>query len=812
LKKIGLNDREWHLAWYCGEEWFIRNDYRNERLIGFIPAQVPGVVQEDLLEQEIIEDLHKDMDSMKAEWVPQRNWLYKKFLNIGTELKGKRIRLHYEGVDYSAKYYINGIFLGQHEGMFEPVEFDITQHIKFGESNIIAVAIDEAPREQCQVGYTSKVKTTKARVNYWWDFAQRIIPLGIWDEVYIIVDDGCSIDNLRIMTELSEDFEQGEVRTEVEITADRTIKGQAILKVKFASEIFSEESLTLYLRKGSNLININTKLYNPKFWWPNGYGEQNQYSAEIILIEEDKELYSHEEKFGFRSVKLMPNDDFEVAPNYKFNINGKSIFIKGWNWVPIDLLYGRDKTDRYSHLITLAKKANVNMLRVWGGGLIEKEIFYKLCDEQGIMIWQEFNQSSSGIENKPGDEKWYIDMFKKYAITAVKKRRNHAALVIWCGGNELISDSGLPLDNDTPLLAEFKKVVEQYGNNHIYLPTSPFGKIFGLNIENTKRKGELYDIHGPWAYQGVKLQYELYNENSCALQSEFGAEGTVDYDILKSFMSEDKMWPPTRENRTWSHHGAWFINYDMMCKTFGELADIKEYVKLSHYLQAEGLRYAVEANRRRTLQCGGTLPWQFNEPFPNGVGTASVNYYGVPKMAYYYVKKAYEPLALSLKYSSQAFVEEISFELWINSSHKVDSDSEAYVNAYNLRGELLYKKTYKVDALEAEKAVKLAMERIWTEENLVIVRINSSLNKDYNEYIFVKGENLEGLRYADKTNIQVEKYKEKLQVKNTGERAALFVYVNKPADNNYLILLPQEEREIQLLSSAEDIKVTFFNQ
>jgi hypothetical protein len=181
-------------------------------------------------------------------------------------------------------------------------------------------------------------------------------------------------------------------------------------------------------------------------------------------------------------------------------------------------------------------------------------------------------------------------------------------------------------------------------------------------------------------------------------------------------------------------------------------------------------------------------------------------------MAYYYVKKAYEPVALSLKYSSQVFDEKVSFELWINSSHKVDSDSEAYVNVYNLSGELLYSKTYRVDALEAEKAAKLAKERIWTEEKLVIVRINSSLNKVYNEYIFVKGDNLEGLRYIDKTNIQVDKGEQKLKVKNIGEKAALFVYVNKPADNNYIILLPQEERKIQLLSSVEEVKVAFFNQ
>ncbi|MCM0649650.1 hypothetical protein NBE98_14880 [Clostridium swellfunianum] len=812
MNKINLNDRDWKLAWYNGEEWFIRNDYRNERLLGFIPAQVPGVVQEDLLEQGFIEDLYYDMNSMKTEWVPQRNWLYKKFLDIDASLKGKRLRLHYEGVDYSAKFYINGILLGQHEGMFEPVEFDITEHVKYGERNIISVAIDEAPQEQCQIGYTSKVKTTKARVNYWWDFAQRIIPLGIWDEAYIIVDDGVSIDNARILTELNESFKEGKIYTELEIGSIRVTEIKAEIKIKINDDVVAEKALPVCLKKGFNTANIYIDIYEPKLWWPNGYGEQSLYKLEVSLIEDNKQIYGHKEAFGFKTVKMLANEGFEKAPNYKFNVNGKSIFIKGWNWVPIDLLYGRDKTERYEHLLNLAKEANVNLIRVWGGGLIEKDIFYKLCDKFGIMIWQEFNHSSSGIENKPNDEKWYIDMFRQYAVAAVRKRRNHASLALWCGGNELISDSGMPLDNDIPMLAEFKKVVEEHGNNHLYLPTSPFGKVFGLNLDNTRRKGELYDIHGPWAYQGVELQYKLYNENSCALQSEFGVEGTVDYETLKKFMPEDKMWPPTRENRHWSHHGAWFINYDMMCKTFGQLDDIKEYCKLSHYLQAEALRYAVEANRRRTLQCGGTLPWQFNEPFPNGVGTASINYYGIPKMSYYYVKKAYAPVNVSLKYSSQSFKDKLDFEVWVNSSNDIVRESESYVKIYSLRGQKLYDKKYNVGCLEAEKAIRLSSESITTDEKILIIRVSSTLSQEYNEYIFVKGEDLSTLRNLEGATLQYEKHKGKIKFFNPGEYAALFVYVNKAVDDNYFIILPKEQKEIILKDDIDDIRVEYFNK
>jgi beta-mannosidase len=837
MRKISLNDKEWHLAWYFGKEGILRNDHKNERLIGFIPAQVPGVVQEDLLEQGIIEDPYYDMNSYKAEWASQRNWIYKKFISLDEEVKGKRLRLHFEGVDYNAEFYMNGHLLGTHEGMFNAVEFDITNLVKFGEGNIIAVHIDEAPKEHGQVGYTSKVTTMKARVTYWWDFATRIIPLGIWDDVFIVEDDSIAFENVRILPRLSDDLNEGNIYTEVKISSKRRTRVELRIKLSFEGEKVYEEILSPYLSMGENLVNIHSTIDRPKLWWPNGYGEQNLYCCELLLLEDGKEIYNYNEHFGFKRVLRLPNEGFQNAPKYKFNVNGKDIFIKGWNWVPIDLMYGRDKTEKYTHLIKLAKEANVNMLRVWGGGLIEKEIFYRLCDESGIMIWQEFTQSSSGIDNFPNSEQWYIDMLSRYAVEVVKKRRNHVSLTIWCGGNELLDSMNIPLDENYPVLKMLDELVAQYGNDQIFLATSPYGKVFGLNLEILKKKSkpeegthvvygqphlegkrdiheetvELYDVHGPWMYLGLTEHYFLYNENTSALHSEFGVEGTVLYEDLKRFMSEEKAWPPTRENRIWSHHGAWFINLPMMEKVFGSIKDIKEYCKLSHYLQAEGLRYGIESNRRRMPQCGGTLPWQFNEPYPNAICTNSVDYYGKPKMAYYYVKKAYELVNVSLKYSSQIFKDRVNFEVWITSSLGLSIGTEIKLQIYSLKGSLLFSKLYHTGSMGSESPKKVASENFATEEDFLIVRVNS-MHSTINEYIFVKGENLGSLRGLESTELEVEKRNKSILVKNVGNNAALFVNVTGADYENYIIMLPGEGKEFERLNENIDLRISYFNE
>ena len=338
---------------------------------------------------------------------------------------------------------------------------------------------------------------------------------------------------------------------------------------------------------------IVLEVESPVRWWPNGMGEQRLYSG-----------------FGFRTVELT--DDYELV------VNGLRTDIRGWNWVPIDVLYGVPRPQKLARLLELARDANVNLLRVWGGGLIESEEFYAHCDRLGLLVWQEFAQSSSGLESVPSDDPAFVATLAADAREIVPRLAHHPSLAIWCGGNELDAD------DSHPALAALRDVVHELDPGRAWLPTSPIGD---------------KDVHGPWEHQGLREHYEHYDTRTSRLHSEFGVEGMTNREALEALIAPEHRWPADRTNPVYVHLGAWWINEPLVQETFGgRIEDVDTMRRASQWLQYEGLRYAVEATRRRGA---GTIPWQFNEPFPNAWCTSAVDWHGVPKPAYHGVARAY---------------------------------------------------------------------------------------------------------------------------------------------------------------------------
>jgi beta-mannosidase len=403
-------------------------------------------------------------------------------------------------------------------------------------------------------------------------------------------------------------------------------------------------------------------LKEPKLWQPNGSGEPCQYEIEIRVIEVNSSgealSDSRVTKFGIRKVEWANNmtSDGTALP-YTFVVNGKKTYIKGWNWVPIDVMYGVDRRAKLERLIRLAREAGVNMLRVWGGGLIEKDAFYEQCSRYGIMVWQEFIQSSSGIANAPSEDPDFIAMMTEQAEQIIPRKRNHASLVLWCGGNELQADDGLPLNDSHPVLAVLKRTVERLHPDALWLATSPTGPVFGNTLDNIRQNPDgLHDVHGPWEHQGLTAQYELYNQGTSLLHSEFGVEGMTRLRTLNRTISPEQQWPASKDNPVYFHRGAWWTNEPVVQQCFGgQLHDIATLVRASQFLQAEGLRYAVESNRRRIWQNSGTLPWQFNEPYPNAYCTSALDYYACPKSVYYGIARAYRTAAVTASFATQAW-------------------------------------------------------------------------------------------------------------------------------------------------------------
>jgi beta-mannosidase len=276
------------------------------------------------------------------------------------------------------------------------------------------------------------------------------------------------------------------------------------------------------------------------------------------------------------------------------------------------------RPEKLHRLLGLAAESGANLVRVWGGGLVETPEFYDACDRLGLLVWQEFSQSSSGIESRPSDDPAFVALLERDAREIVPRLRHRASLAIWGGGNELDGD------DSTPALAALQGVVQELDPGRAWLATSPLGEA---------------DVHGPWEHQGLRGHYEHWESRTSRLHSEFGVEGMTNRAALEALIDEEHRWPCDRSNPVYEHLGAWWNNAPFVQEAFGgAIADVDTMRRASQWLQYEGLRYAVEATLRRGA---GAIPWQLNESYPNAWCTAVVDWHGEPKPAYWGVRRAY---------------------------------------------------------------------------------------------------------------------------------------------------------------------------
>lgn len=645
--KYNLSECDWEIKGYY--PWVPCKDKSMEtgkELMGITPwikACVPGGVHYDLYRAGLITDPYKDLDSLKAEWVEKRWWVYRTRIEA-TKLGGKYQFLVFKGIDYQTRIYINGKECLRHEGMYETITIDISDEISIGKDVELKVLLMGVPDEMGQIGMTSQTFTQKSRFNYKWDFSTRLVNQGIWDECYVECLEDAALYDVYITTDYSQ--EMGYISLEANV--EEYGYGNLKYEVDAVLEKDGRRIEKTFLIKNNRVLGEFT-VENPMLWYPNGYGSQELYQVTLLLRTGDRILYTTEYQVGIRSLQYRINEESpENALPYTFCVNEERIYIKGVNMTPLDHIYGNVTAAHYEHMVKLMKNMNVNMVRIWGGGLIEKDIFYTLCDQYGILIWQEFIQSSSGIDNVASKRPEFLNLLRKTAETAVLRHRSHTALAVWSGGNELTDEDYIPAGYDDSNIAMLKEIVQHYDSQRLFLPTSASGPNEFVNRD----KNVSHDIHGNWNYMGNPVHYDLYSGSDSLFHSEFGTEGMCSTRSLNKFVSEKyQTLEPAEENMVYRHHGEWWCTYERDQKLFGDRMDIEQMSKCSQWLQAEGLRFILEANRRRKFHNSGSIIWQINEPWPNVYCTSLVDYYMEPKMAYYWSRKAFSDLSVSLDYS-----------------------------------------------------------------------------------------------------------------------------------------------------------------
>jgi len=607
----------------------------------FFPVTVPGDIQSDYAKHMGWGDFNYMNNCKKYEEIEPYYWCYKTNVNCIVN-EDERVFFVTKGIEYEYDIILNKKILLHHEGMFSPVEIDITDELKSG--NELEILIYPHPMLEGKLGRQNASQCCKPAVGYGWDWHPRILVSGLWNDTYVEKRGKNYIVDAEATYILSDDLKSADVHFNIDCEGKVNI------------ELFDIEGKTVYhgTQHDFHLDNIN-------LWWCNGQGAPYLYTYRITSAENEKSG-----KIGFKKIRLVMNgpDSWKHPLNYPkgrsrapitIELNNRVVFAKGSNWVNPDVFTGLISEDRYKTHIKYAKEANMNILRCWGGAIINKEPFFDACDEMGIMVWQEFPLACNNYIGTPS----YLKILEQEAKAIVKRVRRHACHVLWCGGNELLNGWSR-MTEQSHALRLLNKVCYEEDFNKPFIMTAP---IKGMG-------------HGHYIFEeNDKTVFEMYTNANKSAYSEFGVPSIATIEQLKSIFTEETLRNPSNDiNSEWSTHcgfRAWGVNrwccFDVIEKIFGKQDCLEDYIEKSNIMQCEGYKFIFEETRKQAPNCSMALNWDFNEPWKNAAGHNLIQYPIQRKNSYYAVQSALRPTMPSIRPEHFTYKPHdiFSAELWL---------------------------------------------------------------------------------------------------------------------------------------------------
>ena len=601
-------------------------------------AKVPGSIHTDLLANNLIEDPFYRNNELKLHWIENESWEYFTTINISKELNlRQRIILRFEGLDTYTEIKLNDELILETNNMFRTWEVDIKKQLKSGANKLtirflspIAVnkaKLDALPYQLPAGCEKTEIKvspfTRKAAYHFGWDWCPRFVTCGIWRPVQLIAYDQCRIKDVQVNIE---EIRDSMAIVEYDIQTDGHTND---LNIRLNNKVMPFNKL------------VRDTIFNPKRWWPNGLGEQSIYTSSIELLKDGMVIDTKDVSFGLRTIELVSEPD-SIGTSFYFEINGKPIFMKGANYIPQDMFLPRVTDAQYRNLLVSAQEAGMNMIRVWGGGIYENDIFYDLCDSLGLLVWQDFMFAGSMY---PGDRE-FIENVKKEAIENVKRLNNHPCMALWCGNNEIEvawqhwgwqKQYGYSPDDSTKIWSDylhlFKEVLPEVvaGTDVPYVSTSPFSNWGTPDNFN----------HSSMHYWGVwhgKNDFESFGKNTGRFMVEYGFQSYPDMETILSFAdSRDlSLSSEVMANRQKSYIGNVEI-IKMNEKYYHKSSNFSEFLELSQKVQSLALEKAITSHLNSNGHCMGTLLWQLNDCWP-GPSWSIIDYSGKKKLGYFTVK------------------------------------------------------------------------------------------------------------------------------------------------------------------------------
>lgn len=630
-----------------------------------IKAQVPGNVELDLFKAGLVPNPELGDNSYKLREYEGYQWLFSREFTSPNLGSGERAILRLDGVDTFADIFINGKKVGETSNMLIPHTFDITDFLSKGGKNNLDILIRSAIMESNgrKIGAISSAYDSegirKAPHMYGWDIMPRMLSAGIWRDAKIEIQKPARIEDIFFMTvytdpKNNEAVCSARIRTalprellgKLSVLAKLSIGGETVWARKMPADMFT-------------LSPRDIKIKNAKLWWPRGYGESPLYVFEASLLSPDgKLLDSKRINVGLRTVSLKRSDVFKNGDKgeFAFYVNGRKIYIKGTNWVPLDALHSRDP-QHLQKTLEMAADLNCNMLRCWGGNVYESDAFYDFCDKNGILIWQDF---SLACTTPPQDDD-FAKAMEIEARSVVERLRSHPSLALWAGNNEndssfywLFNSNRLNIDPSKERISRkvLPGVLYELDPTRPYLPSSPY---YSNDVFENKADPSEVHLWGPRGY----YKAPFYTSSNAHFVSEIGYHGCPNRESLEKMFDKEHLYPWTdaknlKWNKQWqakaitpfeSNIGSEKRNYLMtnqIAKVFGEVPrDLDDFISASQIVQAEAKKYFIEFWRTGKPYRCGILWWNLRDGWPI-LSDAITDYFFSKKLAYYYIKRVQE--------------------------------------------------------------------------------------------------------------------------------------------------------------------------
>jgi beta-mannosidase len=669
-----------------------------QRITEWMPAHVPGTIHTDLLAEYIIPDPFYRMNEPDVQWIDKLQWMYRREFDVSAAFMSEQhIELLAEGLDTYASIRINGRPVAETANMFVEHRIDVKRFLKVG-SNSIEIKFDsptvrskhlEKKHGVLQVALEShRAYVRKAQYSFGWDWGPKFTTSGIWKSIRIEASTGPILKNPFVRTvalkktgatiEISADIEHYRAPVDVAVT----IRGAG----------YSKE---LVKRATTSTVRWTVRIDEPQLWWPNGHGGQPLYTATFSLRSDGIAESGVTTTFGIRTVALIQEKD-AAGRSFIIAVNGKKIFCKGADWIPCDTFLPRIPDSTYERLLTMARDANMNMVRVWGGGIYEKDVFYENCDRLGLLVWQDFMFACGEYPQSS----WFVKLVKDEAAKVVTRLRNHPSIAIWCGNNECewvycMSNPGKKPDAMTGAVIFHKvlpAIVDEFDGSRPYWRSTPFGTGF----PNDESNGN----HHQWNGWSLWKDYNEYELDNARFVTEFGFQAPANLKTWEAATLPEDRHPqhPVMEFHNKQVEGQERL-FRFQAAHYLLNPDFGKFVYQGQLVQANALKTAVEHWRRNKFHTAGALYWQLNDCWP--VSSWAVIDSGLrPKAAYFYSKRFFANLLVSLKRAGDRI------ELWATNDAFETVVGVVETTMISFTGTRRTELTKKI-SLNAESSVKL---------------------------------------------------------------------------------------------------------